>query len=127
MPRHGLQHEAKASSDAAIGSPACTTRRMWRVKVNLSFLLTKNTHCVTVFNCAVDCVLRNRANTTSQKIKVLVSTNGVSYNKPTGKWKAKVQCDGVDHYLGLHETPEKAHKAYVDLGTKLHGEFFNAG
>ena len=52
---------------------------------------------------------------------------GVSYNKPTGKWKAKVQSDGVDHYLGLHETPEQAHKAYVDLGKKLHGEFFNAG
>ena len=52
---------------------------------------------------------------------------GVSYNKPTGKWKAKIQCDGVDHYLGLYETPEQAHKAYVKLGKELHGEFFNAG
>ena len=52
---------------------------------------------------------------------------GVSYNKPTGKWKAKIQCDGVDHYLGLHKTPEQAHKAYVKLGKELHGEFFNAG
>ena len=30
-------------------------------------------------------------------------------------------------YLGLYETPEQAHKAYVKLGKELHGEFFNAG
>ena len=48
---------------------------------------------------------------------------GVSFHKDTGRWQARIHCRGVSHHLGLFDTTEEAHKAYVASSIKLHGEF----
>jgi hypothetical protein len=39
------------------------------------------------------------------------------------KWKAQIQTNGENIYLGTFATPEEAHAAYVIAAKKLHGEF----
>ena len=43
-----------------------------------------------------------------------------------GKWKAQIG-KGGNIYLGLYDTPEAAHAAYVEHARKLFGEFANDG
>lgn len=57
----------------------------------------------------------NRLNTSGYK--------GVSLHKKTGKWTVRIGAYGHYHYIGLFETKEEAHSAYVDASKKLHGEF----
>lgn len=38
---------------------------------------------------------------------------GAGWHKATGKWKAKIQVDGRQIWLGLHATAEDAHAAYI--------------
>jgi hypothetical protein len=51
---------------------------------------------------------------------------GVSFHKGAGKWAAQIHKDGRTLYLGLHATPESAHKAYCEAAAKVHGEFARA-
>ena len=37
---------------------------------------------------------------------------GVSLNKDTGKFKARVSCESVGKYISVHDTPEEAFQAY---------------
>lgn len=48
---------------------------------------------------------------------------GVSYHKASGKWMAMVWKERQHHYLGLYNTPEEAHAAYVEAAERFHGEF----
>lgn len=41
----------------------------------------------------------------------------------TGKFAAKIQFGGKQHYLGLFDTAEEAGKAYADAAERLYGEF----
>lgn len=67
---------------------------------------------------------QNRANSrTSNKHGV----KGVSF-KPWLKenpWMAQVTFKKRTIYLGCFPTKEKAHEAYIEAASKLHGEFFN--
>lgn len=51
---------------------------------------------------------------------------GVSLFKQSGKWKAQIQSEGKGYHLGLFDTPEAAHAAYVEAANRLHGEFARA-
>lgn len=48
---------------------------------------------------------------------------GASYHKDTGRWQARIRCRGISLHLGLFDTVEEAHKAYVEASMRLHGEF----
>ena len=48
---------------------------------------------------------------------------GVSLKKKSGKWVAQISYRGKKMFLGYHDTPEEAHKAYCEAAIKLHGEF----
>lgn len=48
---------------------------------------------------------------------------GVSFHRKTKKWQAEIHVNGKKKYLGLFETPEKAHDAYCEAATKYFGEF----
>lgn len=48
---------------------------------------------------------------------------GVWLDKPTNKWRAKIQVRGEQRYLGYFDTPESAHHAYVVAATQYFGEF----
>lgn len=50
---------------------------------------------------------------------------GVS--KKRGKWQARIKCQGVQHRLGVYETPEAASAAYMAAASLLFGEFARGG
>lgn len=45
---------------------------------------------------------------------------GVSLHRKTGKFRAQIMASGRTISLGLHETPELAHAAYIDAKRSLH-------
>jgi HNH endonuclease/AP2 domain len=45
---------------------------------------------------------------------------GVTFHKASSKWMAIIKKHQIRHYLGLHETPEAAHEAYLAAKRKLH-------
>lgn len=51
---------------------------------------------------------------------------GVSQDKQTKRWTAKIRLHGKRRHLGYHSTPEEAHAAYVRAAEELHGEFARA-
>jgi hypothetical protein len=51
---------------------------------------------------------------------------GVRSNKQTGRWRAEIGLHGKLLHLGLFDTPEEAHAAYVRAAKELHGEFARA-
>lgn len=51
---------------------------------------------------------------------------GVVYHPETKKWRARIFLDGKTYSLGLHRTPEDAHRAYTEASGTIHGEFGRA-
>ena len=51
---------------------------------------------------------------------------GVSLSRAHNKYKAQIQTGDGRLYLGLFDTPELAHHAYLEAAKRLHGEFANA-
>lgn len=45
---------------------------------------------------------------------------GVTFHKKTGKWQAQIEVNGSAKYLGLHDTPEKAHMVYLEAKARMH-------
>jgi len=43
--------------------------------------------------------------------------------KSKNKWKAQISISGKRLYLGLYNTPEEAHKSYIEASRKYHGKF----
>lgn len=51
---------------------------------------------------------------------------GVSFNKAVGRWQAGLKHKGRSYHLGLHDTPEQAHAAYLEKAKEIFGEFARA-
>lgn len=49
---------------------------------------------------------------------------GVSWHKRSQKWTAQIHIDRKVTYLGVFDTPEEAHRIYVEAARKHYGEFF---
>lgn len=47
----------------------------------------------------------------------------VYWSKQRHKWKAQTVINGAEHYIGLYETKEAAHEAYVAYAKEKLGEF----
>lgn len=52
---------------------------------------------------------------------------GVSWNRSCMKWSAHIRAGGKSKYLGLFESAEDAHAAYVLAASRFYGEFACAG
>ena len=63
---------------------------------------------------------RRRSDNTSGYKGVYRSNNG-------RRWVARIMIDGRKRYLGMHDTPEEAHEAYVEAAKAHYGEFANPG
>lgn len=46
---------------------------------------------------------------------------GVTFHPATGKFRARIRCDGVLHSLGLFDTPEAAYARYCDAAAAFFG------
>jgi hypothetical protein len=51
---------------------------------------------------------------------------GASFCERAGKWRASLRKDGKFHHIGLFDTAEAAHAAYVAAARQHHGEFARA-
>jgi hypothetical protein len=51
---------------------------------------------------------------------------GASFHKATGLWQAQIMKDGKKTYLGLFETAEAAHDAYVNAADRMFSSFARA-
>lgn len=49
---------------------------------------------------------------------------GAYWHRDRKKWQASIRDGTRLRYLGLHETPEEAHAAYVKAGKEIYGAFF---
>jgi hypothetical protein len=52
---------------------------------------------------------------------------GASFSVPHRKWRSYIQVRGKHMHLGLFQTREEAHAAYVNAARQHFGEFANAG
>lgn len=52
---------------------------------------------------------------------------GVTFHPATGKFRARIRCDGVLHSLGLFDTPEAAHARYCDAAAEFFGRYAREG
>lgn len=59
--------------------------------------------------------IKQRNNTSGYK--------GVSLNKQSGKWEARICAYSKQFFLGLFNSPELAFEAYKSAAKELHGEF----
>lgn len=48
---------------------------------------------------------------------------GVSLHAQSGRWQTQIYINGRSRFLGLHDSPAAAHKAYCDAANQLHGKF----
>jgi hypothetical protein len=48
---------------------------------------------------------------------------GVSLDRRNGRWYAKLAVNGVQHNLGLHDTPEEANRVVCEARARFHGTF----
>jgi hypothetical protein len=48
---------------------------------------------------------------------------GVTWSNAAKKWVAQITMHRKNRYLGLFDTPEEAHAAYVRASAEVHGEF----
>ena len=46
---------------------------------------------------------------------------GVGWHRQSGKWRARITADGKEHALGLFDSAEIAHGAYLKAKRELHG------
>lgn len=75
--------------------------------------------------------LREANNSQNQGNQPLDKTNksgykGVSWSKSCNKWLANISIDNKSKYLGLFDTPEDAHAAYVAAASAHFGNFMRA-
>lgn len=55
-----------------------------------------------------------------------VLPRGVTFHKREQKFQAQIKAGGERHYLGLFDTAEQAHNAYLGAALRLHGDFARA-
>ena len=65
---------------------------------------------------------QNQMNVKKQKNNT-VGLKGVYFNKKSNKWVARIGVNYKRIFLGLFDTPEKAHDAYKDAAKKYIGEY----
>lgn len=65
----------------------------------------------------------NNANRGSQRVDRL---KGAVWHKKAGRWMSSIQVKGRPVYLGLHDTEEAAHAAYLAAAKEHYGDFARA-
>lgn len=69
------------------------------------------------------CERHENALNRKKNINNLSGFKGVSWFKPSQKWRAQIQYKKIVYYLGCYEKHVDAARAYNDAAVKYHGEF----
>jgi len=78
------------------------------------------------------CNLREASHAANQRNKKITIQNnsgfkGVSKTSNNKRWRARIEFEGKQKYLGTFDKPEDAHQAYCKAAQARHGEFANTG
>lgn len=65
-------------------------------------------------------------NTANARKRVDCKSGFKGVTKYRGRWVASIRHRGLKKHLGVFDTPEQAHAAYVNAATAAHGEFARA-
>lgn len=68
---------------------------------------------------------QNQANRRARSVNAS-GLKGVTWKPRHQKWEARIGVNGRLIYIGLFDSPEKAHAAYVEAARRHHGEFARA-
>lgn len=71
--------------------------------------------------CAENARNRRRPRTNSSGLK------GAVWHKKAGRWQAQLKLEGKAKYLGLFDTAEEAHAAYLSAANEFYKQFARAG
>jgi hypothetical protein len=73
-----------------------------------------------ISNLRLDIHRQNKQNVTIPSKSNTSGYTGVSFHKTAGKWAANIYNRDTQIYLGLYDTPEEAHEAYLTAKRELH-------
>jgi hypothetical protein len=48
---------------------------------------------------------------------------GVHFHRQSGRWRARIRCNGKHLHIGMFDTAEEAHEAYVRESVRLQGNY----
>jgi HNH endonuclease/AP2 domain len=65
------------------------------------------------------CNLRDVSKSTNQQNRAV---RGIKRHR-SGRWEARIRAQGAALYLGVFDTPEQAHEAYLEAKRRLHAGF----
>lgn len=75
-------------------------------------------------NCWSNLRLATRSqNTCNRKVNAGKTLPKGVTKKSTGRYQARITCNGNRIHLGNFDTPEEAHQVYCEAAARLHGEF----
>lgn len=75
-----------------------------------------------VFNLRIATAAQNHWNRPPNK-RNKSGYKGVIFHKVSGRWAARISASRMKFHIGLFDTAEAAHEAYVAYSKLLHGEF----
>lgn len=74
-----------------------------------------------------ECTQSQNMSNCKKRIDNTSGYKGVSFHQKNKKWVAEIQSNKKRYYLGLFDSREDAHAAYVEAAKKYHKEFWNEG
>ena len=69
------------------------------------------------------CATRTQNNFNAERATGMSGLKGAYLDSRSLQWYSKIQLGGYQKHLGMFNTPEEAHKAFMDAVERHHGEF----